>query len=58
VLPEWSHSRRRSAESVASTAYFGHGNNQFGILQIVDRADTGMHVLEVTGEARQIANLK
>ena len=29
-----------------------------GYIYIVDRANTGMHVLELTGEARKIANLK
>ena len=28
-----------------------------GYIYIVDRANTGMHILEVTGEARQIAGL-
>ncbi len=27
-----------------------------GYIYIVDRADTGMHILEVTGAARAIAN--
>ena len=29
-----------------------------GYIYITDRADTGMHVLELTGEARKIANFK
>lgn len=27
-----------------------------GYIYIVDRADTGMHILQLTGEARKIAN--
>jgi hypothetical protein len=27
-----------------------------GYIYIVDRANTGMHILQVTGEARKIAN--
>ena len=29
-----------------------------GYIYIVDRADTGMHVLELTGTAREAANFK
>jgi hypothetical protein len=29
-----------------------------GYIYIVDRADTGMHILELTGAARAIANFK
>ena len=29
-----------------------------GYIYIVDRANTGMHILELTGEARKVANLK
>jgi hypothetical protein len=28
-----------------------------GYIYIVDRANTGMHILEVTGDARKLANL-
>ena len=28
-----------------------------GYIYIVDRANTGMHVLELTGQRRQVANL-
>jgi hypothetical protein len=28
-----------------------------GLVYIVDRANTGLHILELTGRARQIANL-
>ena len=28
-----------------------------GYIYIVDRANTGMHILELTGEARKVANL-
>ena len=29
-----------------------------GLIYIVDRANTGMHILELAGEARQVAGLK
>ncbi len=29
-----------------------------GYIYIVDRANTGMHILELTGPARKIANMK
>jgi hypothetical protein len=29
-----------------------------GHIYIVDRANTGMHILELAGEARQVAGLK
>ncbi len=29
-----------------------------GFIYIVDRANTGLHILELTGEAREIAGLK
>jgi hypothetical protein len=29
-----------------------------GLIYIVDRANTGMHILELTGAARKIANFK
>jgi hypothetical protein len=29
-----------------------------GYIYVVDRANTGLHILEVTGEARQIAGLQ
>ena len=29
-----------------------------GYIYIVDRANTGMHILELTGSARKIANMK
>ena len=29
-----------------------------GYIYIVDRADTGMHILELTGSARDVANFK
>jgi hypothetical protein len=28
-----------------------------GYIYIVDRANTGLHILELTGSARQVANL-
>ncbi len=46
--------------------YFGHGTSSAGILQIIDRGyiyivdrhRLGMHVLQLTGEARKVANLR
>jgi hypothetical protein len=29
-----------------------------GYIYVVDRADTGMHILELSGEARKVANFK
>lgn len=32
--------------------YFGYGTVRNGYIQIVDRANTGMHILELAGDAR------
>ena len=44
-----------STGPAGTRVFVGHGTDTGGMLQIVDRTNTGLHILELTGPAREAA---
>ena len=44
--------------AVGNRIYFGYGTFLNGVVQIADRANTGLHIVELIGPARDIADFR